>query len=218
MRDRLLIERYLQGKLSADEEREFEEAYLADPSLLNELVLTERLRDGLEDAASRGTLLEPTRSSGGAGSRWYAAAASLVAAVSLAASGWLFVENRSLRESSPAASANIRLQPLFAVRSADAFAVPIPPADEATVLLLDPGFGDFTEYRARLVRVAGGADIEVTSATGLTPTYEDLVALPVAPGALPAGDYRVELEGLAAGSASTTPAELVSRIAFTVTP
>ena len=46
-----LVERYLQGRLSPEDEQAFEEAYLADPRLLEEVQLAERLRAGFKDAA-----------------------------------------------------------------------------------------------------------------------------------------------------------------------
>ena len=49
IRDTDVIERYLQGTLSAAEEQAFEEAYLADPQLLEELEVAERLRAGFKD-------------------------------------------------------------------------------------------------------------------------------------------------------------------------
>ena len=49
IRDNQVIERYLKGTLTADEERAFEELYLGDPDLLDEIQLVERLGQGLKD-------------------------------------------------------------------------------------------------------------------------------------------------------------------------
>ena len=48
IRDNQVIERYLQGRLTADEETAFEEAYIGDPDLFQELRAAELLRRGLE--------------------------------------------------------------------------------------------------------------------------------------------------------------------------
>ena len=45
IRDHAVIERYLSGALTAEEERAFEEAYLGDQELLDQLQAAERLRE-----------------------------------------------------------------------------------------------------------------------------------------------------------------------------
>jgi hypothetical protein len=99
--DRAHIERndiaseYLAGGLSDEEAQEFERAFLADPSVAEDLELTAQLRAGFAELNRRGelvrdnkrrvlrTLVTP-----------YGLAASLVAAVALAASGYLYRENQ----------------------------------------------------------------------------------------------------------------------------
>jgi hypothetical protein len=87
--------RYLAGGLSDEEAQEFERAFLADPALAEDLELMAKFRAGLAELDRRGelvrdnkrrvlrTLVTP-----------YGLAASLVAAVALAASGYLYHENR----------------------------------------------------------------------------------------------------------------------------
>src|SRR5690606_35731028 len=98
-------ERYLRGALTPEEEQQFEEAYLADSALLDELELTERLRDGLK------TVGEARVSPHGAAhssrpwqsvlaSPRYAVAASVLLAFSLLSSAVLLVQNMGLREAS----------------------------------------------------------------------------------------------------------------------
>jgi hypothetical protein len=98
--DRLYIERnqiaarYLSGQLSDEEAQAFERAFLADPSLVDDVTLTARLRAGLSELdrreelaqfrAERSRLLTP-----------YGLAASVVAAVGIAASSYLYIENRA---------------------------------------------------------------------------------------------------------------------------
>src|SRR5688572_20357326 len=99
IRDNQVIERYLQGRLTADEESAFEEAYIGDPALFQDLKAAELLRRGLElhEADATGEQL-PSAGARSANAPRYALAASLVAAVGLAASAYLFVENRALRD------------------------------------------------------------------------------------------------------------------------
>src|SRR5262245_66509912 len=59
IRDHQVIERYLKGELSADEEQAFEEAYLADQELLDEIELVERLGDGLKRLKASGGIAAP---------------------------------------------------------------------------------------------------------------------------------------------------------------
>ncbi|HET8697375.1 MAG TPA: hypothetical protein VFO94_07820 [Gammaproteobacteria bacterium] len=208
IRDEQVIERYLGGTLTAAEEQAFEEAYLADPQLLEELELAERLRAGLKEAgggvagsAGVGGSAGATAYRAGRRARWqalvasprYGLAASLVAAVALASTAALLVQNRTLRTGAPAAGqTHTRLLQLVSVRGADnpnQIAAPAP--GEWTVLLLDPGFGDYDTYRAVLAR--DGA--EVLRLDGLTPTYEDQLALGMPGDLLAPGDYEIRLSG-----------------------
>ncbi len=197
IRDAQVIERYLKGTLSAAEEQAFEEAYLSDPQLLDELEVAERLRAGLEDVnvadsamrtASRSRWLEL------ASSPRFGIAASLVAVAALAAATGLYVQNQGLRAGSTfTVATQTRLLPLVSVRgAANPNEIAAPARGEWTVLLLDPAFGEYDTYRAVLVR-RGGA--EVLRLDGLTPTYEGLIAVGVPGDLLSPGDYEVRLFG-----------------------
>jgi hypothetical protein len=124
----------------------------------------------------------------------YGLAASLVAVVALASATALLVQNRSLRAgASPTAQTHTRLLQLVSVRGADnpnEIAAPAP--GEWTVLLLDPGFGDYDSYRAVLARTDGA---EVFRLDGLTPTYEGQLALGMSGDLLAPGDYEIRLSG-----------------------
>jgi hypothetical protein len=61
------------------------------------------------------------------------------------------------------------------------------------VLLLDPGFTPYDEYRATVVRRNDAA--ERLSVAGLTPSYEGLLAVVVSSRLLTPGDYDVVLAG-----------------------
>jgi hypothetical protein len=223
IRDAQIVERYLQGKLSPAEEQAFEEAYLGDPELLAELEAAERLRDGLQDIHEADLAARPLSRS-----RWLAAsprfgiAASIIAAAALAASGVLLLQNRT-RESdalSPlAAASHVRVLSLVSVRGADnANVITAPAADDWTVLLLDPGFGDYDEYRAVLVRVDATATREILRLDGMLPTYEDQLALGVAGRMLTPGKYEVRLAGGRRDSPAGPAFDELGRTPLTVTP
>jgi hypothetical protein len=153
VRDTLVIERYLQGKLSPAEEEQFEEAYLADPELLAELKLAERLREGFKNLPldTRAPVPAPhARWLDFAASPRYGIAASLVAVAALFASGMLFLQGQG-GESLTAAS-RTRVVPLVAVRGGGSpNTIATPAADEWTVFTVDTGRGDYDRYRVTLV-------------------------------------------------------------------
>lgn len=191
------MERYLHGKLTADEEQAFEEAYLADPGLLDELELTERLGSGFKDLGARGAI----GSSGGSG-RWvrifsspqYAAAASVLLAAALVVSGTLYRENLGLRqwEGIAAGSAVTRIVPVFAVRSDDASLVAAPADDEWTVLEVDPGV-DYDSYRVVVTRLGDQGAEELYRRDGLTP-HQDVLAIGMWGRLLTPGDYEIAID------------------------
>jgi hypothetical protein len=232
IRDEQVIERYLGGTLTAAEEQAFEEAYLADPELLEELELAERLRAGLKEAGVAGTAGGAGFTAGAAAAaayragpraRWqalvasprYGLAASLVAFVALASTAALLVQNRSLGAGAPAAAqTHTRLLQLVSVRGADnPNQVAAPAPGEWTVLLLDPGFGNYDAYRAVLARRDGA---EVLRLDGLTPTYEDQLALGMPGDLLVPGDYEVRLSGRKRDWPATREPDELSRTPLTV--
>ena len=197
IRDNQVVERYLQGRLTADEEVAFEEAYLGDPELFQELKAADLLRRGLagHDTAQPADK-RPSAAPRPAAAPRYALAASLVAGIALAFSSYLFVENRALRGESGAAvdlASRARLVPLLAVRGDDSNRIEAVATNDWTVLLLDPGFTPYDRYRATLVRRDGAA--ELLSVDGLTPSYEGLLAVMVPSRVLTPGDYDVVLSG-----------------------
>ena len=219
IRDAQVIERYLSGTLTAAEEQAFEEAYLADPELLEELEAAERLRAGLRESSSVGAAVER----GAPRQRWreivssprYGIAASLVAAAALASATVLLVQNQSLRAGAPvAAQRHTRLLELVSVRGGDnrnEIAAPVP--GEWTVLLLDPGFGDYDVFNAVLARRDGA---ELLRLDGLTPTYEGLLALGMPGDVLAPGDYEIRLSGGRRDWPATRALDELSRTPLTV--
>ena len=91
-----VIERYLQGKLPPDEQEAFEEAYLGDPELLEELELAEKLKQGLADLNAKNAIADPRSRPW---TSYYAMAASVLLAVSVAFSVSLYRDNLSLQNS-----------------------------------------------------------------------------------------------------------------------
>jgi hypothetical protein len=197
IRDHQVIERYLSGGLAADEEQAFEEAYLVDPEILNELQLAERLREGLRDLNAAGGIETPqrkTRLSSWMSSPQYAAAASVLLAATLVFAGVLYYESAA-RDRFVASSAVTRLVPLVAVRGADANVISTPAEDEWIVLLIDPGFTDYDTYRAVLERRDANVAEPIWSRADMRPTYEDMIAVGLAGGLLRPGEYDIRLEG-----------------------
>ena len=199
IRDHEVIERYLQGALTADEEQAFEEAYLGDAELLEQLQTAERLRDGMKelDAAGR---LERSRSP----QRWqtmlaaprYAAAASVLLAVSLAFSTVLYRENRNLREGAfPTTAAITRFVAIDAVRGANTVTIREPEDDEWTALLLDAGPTEYDTYRGALARRLGEQSEVIWTRADLTPELGGTIVIGVPGRFLRPGSYDVRLEG-----------------------
>jgi hypothetical protein len=215
-----LIERYLQGRLSPAEEQAFEEAYLADPALLREVQLAERLREGFKDRAAAEEAPRPAARSGWlarASSPRYGIAASFVAAVALVAAGALYVQNQGLEAGGAGTAArHARVLPLVTVRGAgNASVIAAPSAEEWTVLLLDTGFTDYDVFGAALLR--DGSDEELLRLDGMEAS-DGTVAFGVPGSALPPGRYEVRLQGARRDwPAGRAPDEL-SRTRLTVNP
>jgi hypothetical protein len=219
IRDTQVIERYLQRRLTADEEAAFEEAYLGDPELLKELETAELLQRGVKALGTppRGEQRETSVARSGVGSPRYALAASLVAGIALAWSGFLYRENQTLRnDARPAGAATeARLVPLIAVRGSDANVIEASTVVPWTVLLLDPGFTPYDRYRAAVVSRGGGE--ELFSVDELTPTYEGLLAVAVPSERLTPGDYDVVLAGRMHDWPADLPFDDLGRTPVTVT-
>jgi hypothetical protein len=195
------MERYLQGKLSADEERAFEETYLADQELLDELILTEKLQQGLKLVGAPAPSAVRERAGGPAWrsflrSPQYAAAASVLLGLSVLVSVGLLVQNQTLRENANLSgdAAITRLVPLLAVRGVAPAEMDAPGPDEWIVFLLDAAFTEYDDYRATLTR-RGSPPRTVRRLDGLAPSYDGYIALGLSGRTLSSGDYEVLLEG-----------------------
>lgn len=220
IRDHAVIERYLSGALTAEEEQAFEEAYLGNPELLDEIQAAEGLREGIKKLDAAG-ILERLR----APARWrqwlaspqYAAAASVLLAVSLGFSAMLYRENLVLRQDNfSQVSPSTRLVRLEAVRGGDPIEISAPAPDELTVLQLDSGTVAYDTYRGTLTRRAGAQSEPIWSRADLMAS-DDRILMTVSGRSLQPGDYEARLEG----RMNDWPAERfeeITRMDLTVVP
>jgi hypothetical protein len=218
-----VIERYLAGKLSPEDEQALEEAYLADPALFEEIKLAERLREGFRDLPESAHAPSPAprpRWLELAGSPRYGIAATIVAAAALVAAGALYLQDQGLGTGAVATVAHdagrTRVLQLVSVRGeGNPNTIAAPAAGEWTVLLLDAGFGDYDRYRAALAHAGGD---EILRVDDMTPSYEGMIALGLPGRLLPPGRYEIRLEGGRRDWPSTQALEELSRTPLTVTP
>jgi hypothetical protein len=200
IRDHQVIERYLSGTLTADEEQAFEEAYLGDQELLDQVQAAERLREGIKELDRAGgleRLRTPARWRQWLASPRYAAAASVLLAVSVGFSTMLYRENVDLRATgSSQASERTRLVRLEVVRSGgDPREILAPELDERTVLQLDAGAVAYDTYRGTVMRRDGDRSETIWSRADLVAESDETVLIGVPGRALPPGDYEARLEG-----------------------
>jgi hypothetical protein len=222
--DHQVIERYLQGRLTPAEEEAFEELYLADRELVDELELTERLAGAMNDLVRAGLRpVVPRRRPRGwlsvASSPQYAAAASLLLAASLIFSAVLYRENAELRDARPLVAENVltRRVPIISVRGAeDVNRVAAPAEEEWVVLLLDPGL-DYTLYRATVVRRGEAAAETVWELSGVVPGFDGRLDVGLPGHLLTPGDYEVELAGRMGEWPADRDWDEITRMTFSVT-
>jgi len=197
IREHGVIERYLRGALTADEEQAFEEAYLGDPDLLDQVQAAERLRDGIKELGRTGRLEQlraPARWRQWLASPQYAVAASVLLAVSLGFSAMLYVENVDLRGTGLSQTfERTRLVRLEAYRgNNNVTPISAPETDERIVFALDAVAYD--TYRATLLRRDGDQFERILTRADLE--ADDETILVGVPGrVLQPGAYEVLLEG-----------------------
>jgi hypothetical protein len=220
IRDHQVIERYLRGALTPDEEKGFEEAYLADPDLLEEIELVERLQQGLKSYAANPQRLR----AGSTAPAWlrimaspqYAAAASVLLAVSIVFSGVLYRENLSLRSTPALTAVATRTVPLFTLRGDGGNVVPAAERDGLTILAVDPGVPEYDSYRATVTRTGPDEAGIVASLDGLRIGYLRTVDIGLPDRVLTSGDYAIELEGRMDDWEPGRAYEPISRTSFTI--
>jgi len=200
-----LLGRYLQDKLSDQEQALFEERFLASEQLLNELEAVERLKQGLQDIAAldRAHARNQHRS-------WfvsvfqspkYAMAASFFLLVSLGVSSALFQQLGQPRGFDPVAgSLPTQITPLVSVRGTSGDepvnTLQLGNTDQQFVLMLDPGFTVHSHYRTTVYRQdASGTHTRIWQADNMLPGYEDMLALFLPSQLLDPGDFEIQIEG-----------------------
>ena len=208
--DNLLIERYLQGKMSEEEAADFEECYLSSDELLDELEAAERLQQGLNDLAT----LEKAQASGKDRlaekmvssinsmfqSPRYAMAASFFLVVSLGFSSFLVQQNVRLSETGQGLAVPTEIIPLVSVRGTT-YGEPVNTlhlGDTAQqfVLMLDPGFETYMHIRATVFRLDPTREpVQLWQVDNMTPGFEDMLALSLPGSILEPGDFEIHLEG-----------------------
>ena len=215
IRDNEVIERYLSGVLTPDEEQAFEEVYLGDPEILDQIEAAQRLRDGIKELGAAGRL-ERLR----APAQWrrmlasprYAAAASMLLAVSLTFSTVLYRENRTLREDGVSSTSMItRLVTLESVRGGNVTEIPAPEPDELIVLQLDAGIVTYDTYRGVLTRRTGDQSETIWTRADLAQEPNETILIGVPGRALRPAEYEVRLEG----RMNAWPAERFEEVATT---
>ena len=199
IRDNQVIERYLKGTLTADEERAFEELYLGDPDLLDEIELVERLGQGLKDVGATGgiersppQLMAQRATEPAMGGRGLVVGRRQSCGIGRVVS----------REPDPPPGAaahrrpgTTRLLPIITVRGDPQTVLEAPSENDWVVLLVDPGFMPHDSYRAVLSRRSERGLAEIWSADGLTPEYQDQLAIGMPGSLLSPGEYELELVG-----------------------
>ena len=197
IRDHQVMERYLKGTLTENEEQAFEEAYLEDTELLDELQATERLRAGFKDLDAGGRLghsRPPARWLRAIASPQYAAAASVLFAVTAVFSTMLYRENLTLREQTFAASSTVtRFVTLETLRGGAEIEFVAPPAEEFIMLLVDAGPTRYDAYRAELLRIEAASPQTIWSADGLEPTRDGEIGIGVPGRMLTPGRYEASV-------------------------
>jgi hypothetical protein len=204
-----VIERYLSGHLREEELTAFEERCLWCADTLEELAVAERLREGLREGGSA-----PLAGDGRAWvTRWllspqWAAAATVLLAVSLSTTGWLLA--RTGPAGSGMATAHVYSIELLRGSEAPAAVIRVGPSDEWVVLLVYPELGEHERFRAILHRT-GEAEPAWQSAD-IPPGAAESLALTLPAKLLGPGDYRLRVAGLNSGAPGDPVGEVVFRV------
>lgn len=194
MRNHQVADRYLTGKLTPEEVDQFEDRLIWCEQTRQELEVTERLRQGVIDSSSTS---EPAKSSSLFASPRYAMAATLLMAFFAGTTGVLYYK-QDLVTGPPqktsvfsliATRANPLGEPVNILSAGE--------SSEWNVLLIDPGPGQYENYRVTLFREVGEPLGRVWQIDNLQPSFQGRLSIGVPGRQLTAGNYRAELEGLA---------------------
>ena len=203
IKEEMLVERYLEGKLTAEQAASFEEQFLSSDELLNELEAAERLGQGLHDVSALENAHVTKKPTSNVVSLFrsprYAMAASFMLLVSLSVSSVLLQKNAHLSEFGSNQAIPTEIIPLVSVRGAagnDLNTLPLGDTPKQFVLMIDPGFETYSHYRATVYRLDSAKEPAMLwQVDEMLPGYEDMLALSVPSSVLNPGDYEIQLEG-----------------------
>ncbi len=206
-----LVDRYLLGRLTAAERTRFEDHFVDCPRCLEDLELARdfkaSLRAGVVGVVSRRLLeLGPLAWLARPAGRTLLLGAFLVLVAVPAA--WLAIGRGDRSTSSLPPQVNIPTYTLRALRSDEA-RIPSSSASGWLSLVLRVDQATFAGYR---LSVRDAAQEVVWLETGVKPDHRGSLAVTFAPGALPPGDYRLELAGLEPGGSATPLSSHVFRL------
>jgi len=201
--ENMLVERYLEGKLTAEQAASFEEQFLSSDELLNELEAAERLAQGLHDVSALENARMTEKPTSNVVSLFqsprYAMAASFMLLVSLGVSSVLLQKNTHLSEFGSNQAIATEIIPLVSVRGvagSEMNTLPLGETPKQFVLMIDPGFEPYSHYRATVYRLNPAKEPAMLwQVDEMLPGYEDMLALSVPSSVLSPGDYEIQLEG-----------------------
>lgn len=206
----LLIERYLQGKLSDEEAASFEEQFLSNSELLDELESAELLQQGLQDVVElekahvpdKDHLTEKPVSSIVSlfQSPRYAMAASFLLLLSVGFSSFMVQQNTRLSDIDPYQALPTEIIPLVSVRgipdNGPINTLELGDSAQQFVSMLDPGFETYSHYRATVFILDPASEATlVWQVNDMLPGYEDMLALSLPASVLKPGNFEIRLEG-----------------------
>ena len=207
--ENMLVERYLEGKLSDEEAASFEQQFLSSDELLDELETAELLGRGLHDLSTlentqvAENLVSGAVSSSSVASLFqsprYAMAASFMLLVSLGVSSILLQKNVALSELDSNRAVPTEIIPLVSVRGvagSELNTLPLGDTPKQFVMMIDPGYESYSHYRATVFRLdPAEKPAMLWQVDEMLPGYEDMLALSVPSSVLSPGDYEIQVEG-----------------------
>ena len=203
IKEEMLVERYLEGKLTAEQVASFEEQFLSSDELLNELEAAERLGQGLHDVSALENAHVTKKPASNVVSLFqsprYAMAASFMLLGSLGVSSVLLQKNAHLSEFDSNQAVPTEIIPLVSVRGvagSDLNTLPLGDAPKQFVMMIDPGFESYSHYRTTVYRLDPvKKPAMLWQVDEMLPGYEDMLALSLPSSVLSPGDYEIQLEG-----------------------
>jgi hypothetical protein len=201
--EKMLVEHYLEGKLTAEQVASFEEQFLSSDELLNELEAAERLGQGLQDVSALENAHVTKKPASNVVSLFqsprYAMAASFMLLVSLGVSSVLLQKNAHLSEFDSDQAVPTEIIPLVSVRGvagSDLNTLSLGDAPKQFVLMIDPGFESYSHYRTTVYRLDPAKQPAMLwQVDEMLPGYEEMLALSVPSSVFSPGDYEIRLEG-----------------------